>query len=75
VPKTAPQPPDAYDVCRAQDGALVVVGVSLDLARSEAARLNAEARVQAPDRDGPTGMYLGELVRYEVRSKEGLVIA
>lgn len=75
------QPPPAYDVVRSQDGALVIVGVDLDLARSEAARLNAEAKVTNPDhlhpdthQPMPTGMWHGEVCRYEVRSKEGLIV-
>lgn len=72
--------PDTYDVVRSQDGALVVRDVDLDTAREEKARLNAESRLPHPTlRDArnnpvPTGMFLGEMVRYEVRSKSGMVI-
>ena len=75
------KPPQVFNVHRANDGAQVITGVSLGLARSEAARLCAEARVPmaAHDSNHPeprraTSMYMGEVSRYEVRSTEGLVI-
>ena len=72
--------PDSYDVVRAADRALVVRDIDLDTAREERARLNAEARLPHPTlrdtRNNPvaTGMFLGELVTYEIRSKTGLVV-
>lgn len=68
------KPRQVYDVCRAQDGALVICGVDLATARSEKARLNAEAAVVNPETRQPTGMFLGELVTYEARSREGLIL-
>lgn len=75
------KPPQVYDVVRAQDDALVVIGVDLATARAECARLNAEARIPIaahdplhPEPRRPTGMVHGELVRYEARSKEGLTV-
>jgi hypothetical protein len=46
------------NVVREQDGAIVIIDVPPDVAGDEAARLNAEARVE------PYAMYLGELARY-----------
>lgn len=78
----ARKPPQKYNVHRAKDGAQIITGVSLGLARSECARLNAEARVPIgvhlpdhPTPDRPTGMYLGEVTRYEVQTMEGTVIS
>lgn len=77
----ARKPTALYNVHRQQDGAQIISGVPLKMARSECARLNAEAQVLDPDkrddqgRPVHVGMYLGELVRYEVRSVDGLVIA
>lgn len=90
----AEQAPVTYGVYRQQDGAQIVVQVDAGTAKSECARLNAEARVQVgtiheavgvdeygqpivQDTGKPryAGMFLGELVRYEVRSSDGLVIA
>ena len=52
--------------------------VDLDTARNERARLNAEAGiVVGRTMGGPTqynGMYMGERVTYEIRSKSGMVI-
>jgi hypothetical protein len=76
------KPPEKYNVHSAVSGAQIVTGVTLALARSECARLNAEARQPNPDRrtslhpqGEPTGMHLGELTTYEVRSASGLVVA
>lgn len=83
------KPPQTYNVCRAGDGALVVIGVPLDMARSESARLNAEARVIVRQHpavviDGVVtfpayteyaGMFMGNVTRYEVRTHDGLVIS
>jgi hypothetical protein len=63
-----------YNIHREADGAQVGTGVDLDTARSEVARLNAEAKVTNPDTGKPTAMYLGEVCRYEIRSTEGLVV-
>lgn len=65
---------DLYDVCRVADGALATRDVDLDTARDERARLNAEARVINPATGKPTGMYCGEVVSYEIRSKSGLCV-
>lgn len=77
----ARKPPQLHNVCRVQDGALVIREVPLKTARVEAARLNAEARVPIaqhdPDHPEPrraTSMYMGEVSRYEVRTLEGIVI-
>lgn len=79
----ARKPAQVYNVHKVQDGSQIVTGVSLALARSEAARLNAEARVplsrSAPDiphtePNRPTGMVNGEVSRYEVRTPEGIVV-
>jgi hypothetical protein len=76
------EPEHLCNVVRQQDGALIIRDITLDQARSEAARLNAEARIPigAHDGDHPeprraTSMYLGEVCIYEVRSLEGLVIS
>lgn len=66
--------PDGFNVVRAADGALVVRDVDKDTAISEKHRLNAEARVTNPETGRPTGMYLGQVVTYQVRTPEGLVI-
>ena len=80
--EAAPEP--LYNVVRGQDGALVVIAVDISTAQSECARLNVEAKLQlkitAPDMyhaepDRPTGMFHGELVVYEVRSRDGLAVA
>lgn len=73
------KPPQVYAVHLAQDGAQVVAGVPLDVARGECARLNAEARVivtsPALGRVGePQSMYHGEVCRYEVRGVNGMVV-
>lgn len=69
------KPPQLYDVRSANSGALVVIGVNLATARSEQARLNAEARVIDPERGGqPAGMQRGALTVYEVTTKEGLIL-
>lgn len=66
---------------RSQDGALVICGVDLATARSECSRLTAEARIPIgqhdpshPEPNRPTAMFLGELVTYEVRPVDGLVV-
>lgn len=78
----ARKPPQAYNVVRAQDGALIIRDVPLKTARSEASRLNAEANVpigahdpEHPEPRRATSMYMGEVCRYEVRSQEGVVIS
>lgn len=55
--------------------------VTLDLAKDECARLNAEARVVVGRvQIGNTyvqqhaGMYHGEIARYEVRTEDGLTV-
>lgn len=85
----ARKPPAPYNVFK-HDGAQIITGVPLALARSEAARLNAESRVviaQHPAVTDPetgatmfpawteyAGMVSGEVSRYEVRSITGLVV-
>lgn len=71
----ARKPPALYDVVRSRDGALINPNVPLKDARANRDRLNAEARIVNPATGKPTGMYLGEAVVYEVRSKDGLVVA
>lgn len=69
------KPPQVYDVVRSQDGALVVRDVPLNTARSECARLCAEAKVKPEYGNAPyAGMFHGELVTYEVRGQGGLAI-
>lgn len=60
-----------YDVVRSHDGALVIRGVDREIARSEAARLNAEAKVINPETRKPTGMFLGLLTSYVVCDEAG----
>lgn len=71
-------PAQSYNVHKVQDGSQIVTGVSLALARSEAARLCAEARVRVGSTiDGVpiyAGMAHGEISRYEVRTATGLVV-
>lgn len=73
------KPAQTYDVRSAQTGAQVVVGVDLSLARSECARLCAEARmVVGQDAKGRTkyhGMQRGEVTTYDVVDpRSGLVV-
>lgn len=75
------KPPQLYDVRSQITGAGVVLGVSLKLARSECARLNAEARRPNPERRNaqwpegePWGMQGGVVTSYEVVSTSGLVV-
>ena len=63
-----------YNVHRSQDGAQIITGVTLEMAQHERARLGAEARVINPETRQPTGMFMGEVVSYEVRSAAGVVI-
>lgn len=76
LPADALAAPPTYNVVRSQDGALVVSGVGIDLAYAEAARLNAEASMVVGQlQDGTPiyrGMFMGECVRYSVRTPEGL---
>ena len=79
--KSEAEKPSLYNVHRQQDGAQVVTGVDLDTAQSEKARLNAEAcvlvgRVLIGEKyvEQYAGMYHGEIVRYEVRTKDGLTV-
>lgn len=65
---------ELYDVRSRQSGAGVVLGVSLDLAKSEAKRLNKEAR-RLNGRGEPCGMHHGEVTVYEVVSRSGVVVA
>ena len=74
-------PAELYDVRSALTGYQTVQGVSLELAQSECARLNAEARRPNPERPThqypqgePWGMHCGEVTRYEVVSQSGLVV-
>lgn len=68
-----------YTVCRAQDGALVRSELPLDIATSECAILNAQARIAVGQtRDGRAiygSMFHGEISQYEVRSASGLVLS
>lgn len=66
--------PQDYDVRSQNTGALVVIGVPLAVARSEAARLNAEARVCHPVTGRPVGMQQGEVTTYEVTTRDGLIL-
>lgn len=65
---------ESYDVRSRQTGAGVILSVPLEVAQSEARRLNVEAR-----RPGPFGAYAGmqagEVTVYEVVAQSGLVVA
>jgi hypothetical protein len=81
LPKKSAADEAAYSVHRSQDGAQIVTDVSLDVAQSERARLNAEARVvvgrvliENQYVEQYAGMYHGEIVRYEIRTKDGLTV-
>lgn len=64
-----------YDVRSAITGALIIHGVELDLAQTERARLNAEARVPNPERnDRPTGLHRGVVTTYDVTTLTGIVV-
>lgn len=67
-------PPKLYDVRSRQTGAQVVIGVPLTVARTECARLNAEAKVVNPETGKPNGMQTGEITVYEVVSAGGLIV-
>ena len=69
------KPEQQYNVCRVADGAQVVVGVSLAQARSECARLDAEARLFVADQGRPAGLHLGAPCTHEVRGAGDMVVA
>lgn len=78
----ARKPPQVYDVRSQLTGAAVVIGVPLGLARSECARLDAEAKQPNPERRSsrwpggePVGMHCGVVTSYEVVSKAGVVVS
>lgn len=81
--------PQTYNVINEADGALVVIGVDLATARSESARLDAEARMvvaQRPalaDANGQTvqpartehaGMHMGLVSRHAITTTEGVLL-
>lgn len=73
---------EAYNVCSTVTGAEVVICVPLELAQSERARLNAEARTPNPERTSsrwpqgePWGLHAGVVTSYEVVSANGIVVA
>jgi hypothetical protein len=57
-----------FDVIRGQDGAIVRSGLDEKTARHERAQLNEQARVNGY-------RHLGEPVIYELRTREGLIVA
>lgn len=70
----ARKPPQLFNVHCVQDGAQVVTLVPLAVARAEASRLSAEARVRNPETGQPTGMHMGSVCTFEARSVAGVVI-
>lgn len=65
--------PDLYDVCSANSGAQVIIGVDLETAQDECKRLNHEAR-RINAQGEPTGMHEGQVTTYEVVARSGLVV-
>ena len=55
------KPPQTYNVVNDADGSLVVIGVDLATARSEQARLNAEAKAVA-------GMHMGAVTQHTIQA-------
>jgi hypothetical protein len=62
------QKPPLFDVVRGQDRAIVRTDLPEQDARRERALLNEQARTQ-------NIRHLGEPVMYELRTKEGLIVA
>jgi hypothetical protein len=54
------KPPQTYNVVNDADGSLVVIGVDLATARSEQARLNAEAN--------HAGMHMGTVTQHAIQT-------
>lgn len=81
--------PQSYNVINEADGSLVVIGVDIALARSECARLDAQARMVVAENQaladvhGQTvrpaltehaGMHMGRVSRHAIQTTEGVLL-
>lgn len=61
------KPPQTYNVVNDADGSLVVIGVDLATARSEQARLNAEAKAVVAQNQH-AGMHMGAVTQHTIQT-------